>query len=154
MNERDRDVVRRFVERAQAESTTGLLAKYRISGGAPGDSVDEHVEVGGDETVRFHVRDEVAMRSGDVESALARGETVEVLRSLAGALPEMLSREEARFLPDALVGTVTIEVDGQATTLFFHPDRDELRGRGSTASPALGEAVARMDRLADKLLRG
>lgn len=155
MNEHDQEVVRKFVERARAESTAGLMATYRVSGGAPGDSVDEQVDVGGDETARVRVRDEVARgRSGDAESALAHGETRELYRVLGDALPDMMSREEARFLPDALVGSVTIDVDGDATTLFFDADRDDLRPRGSEVSPALTEAVERIERLTGELLRG
>lgn len=156
MNEHDQELVRKFVDRARTtQSTEGLTATYRISGGAPGDTIDEHVEVTRDQSVRVRVRDETAAgRSGDAESTLAEGETGDLYRVVADALPHMTSRDEARFLPDSLVGSMTIEVDGETTTLFFDADRDRLPEETSETPPALTEAVERIDRLATELLRG
>ena len=154
MNEHDQEVVHKFVDRARnTQSTDGLTVTYRISGGAPGDSIDEHVEVGGDQVIRVQFRDEVVTsRSGEAESTPSGGETMELYRLLADALLHMTSREEARFLPDALVGSVTIEIDGQTSTLFFDADRDELHARGLEDSPALTEAVEGIRQLTGELL--
>lgn len=135
-------VLRRFRERLDRGAIANdVKITYRVSGGMPRERVEEEVELSGDGAVRLMTRDvRRAVPAQEVSTSLDDAVAADLLKRLGGTLDNLVSRSEARFLPDSLVGTVTVEVGGDAATLYFQADEAELLPSDRPLSPGANGA--------------
>jgi hypothetical protein len=149
----ENEVVQEFVSRVQRGELNGVSITYRASGGMPGEA---------------HVREQMTIMDG--ARAEARREATgtppaeaaadvdvrqieELFQKLARGVGELVPREQAQFVPDSLVGSVTIEIGGQSTTLFYLADAEERRDQNKPLSPEALEALEGMARLSRDLVQ-
>jgi hypothetical protein len=141
------------VARAKREPSGKDRILHVVSGGAPGERFESRLEVRGNGNVDLHLRDEPA---GIDERATTALDTQD-LQHLYGELEasQILVMEEAgrRFLPDSLVGTITIEVGGKETTLYYLADEEERRDEASPMRPQIASVKAALDRIAGRAQR-
>lgn len=149
----DDQVLESFRAKVARGDTSGIRVTMQVSGGMPGERhLNRSVTLG--EGVRASVR---STGNGDPEPAEASGEVDEealadVLSKLGEGVEGLVPRERARFLPDSLVGSVTLEVDGETTELFFLADEEDRITQGKPIPPAAAEALDDLRRLGDRML--
>jgi hypothetical protein len=90
-------------------------------------------------------------RESRTSSAAAPEELLGAMRQLESGLDTLVTRSEARFLPDSTVGSFTIEVAGREETLFFLVDEDQEMAHVKRVSSAIRGAVRELSRIADRL---
>lgn len=127
---------------------------YRVSGGMPHEShepaeealVEEELEEfrlsgGGtaDVVLRRSTPEEIPTRVLSTE--LDRAESQELFRRIKSGLNGLVPRSEARFLPDSLIGSITVEVGGEAETFYFLADEEERISQDKPVAPEIIEAV-------------
>jgi len=141
------------VARAKREPSGKDRIVHVVSGGAPGERFESRLEVRGNGSVDLHLLDEPA---GIDERATTALDTQD-LQHLYGELEasQILVMEEAgrRFLPDSLVGTITIEVGGKETTFYYLADEEERRDQASPMRPQIASVKAALDRIAGRAQR-
>jgi len=93
-----------------------------------------------------------APETREASSELRREALTDVMRKLAEGVDGLSSRSQARFLPDSLVGSVTLEVDGEGTELFFLADEEERITQGKPIPPPAVEAFDDLRRIGERLL--
>lgn len=146
-----------------------LRVVYRVSGGMPHERLEHEFTVTGAGRSDVRMGDELrAMAPQEASADLDLGEARDLLEQIGVSLDELVPRSEARFMPDSLVGSITIEIDGEAAEFFFLADEDqrvaaeadrlpaEDRGLASdrvSASPLTG-AVKRINTVSERLLKG
>jgi hypothetical protein len=122
------EVIRKFHEQlTQGNIGDDVIVLYRVAGGAPEERLEEEITIAGGGVAGIVELD--MMGSGQPKEAstqLDQAETLDLLRQIEAGINDMVPESEARFLPDSLVGSVTIQVDGEETTLYFSADEDEL----------------------------
>lgn len=127
---------------------------YRVSGGMPHERLEHEFALsgGGQSTVRMS--DELkGMAPQDAIADLDQVETRDLLAQIGVSLDELVPRSEARFLPDSVVGSITIEVDGEAVEFFFLADEDQRIAQEQDRLPAEDRDLA-SDRVAASPLTG
>ena len=148
----ENEVVQEFVSRVQRGELNGVSITYRASGGMPGE-VHVHEQMTIMDGARAEARREAtgtppAEAAADVDAR----QIEELFQKLARGVGELVPREQARFVPDSLVGSVTIEIGGQSTTLFYLADAEERRDQNKPLSPDTLEALEGMARLSRGLV--
>ena len=144
------------IEALRAHATRGdaqgVEITYRLTGGAPG----EHIE---DADLRISDSGAVQSRQRSVSSAvqassgqLAETELKALLHDLGEGLGELIPRSEARFVPDSLVGHVSVRVDGQEASFFFLADAEQARQHGKALPEMAARAVGMLERLRKRML--
>jgi hypothetical protein len=150
------DVIRQFRERVGRGVLRGIQVTYRVTGGMPAEGrVDEELRVSGDGTSTARsLSDGPGTRSPQEASARLRSQEIrQVLEQLAQGIDSLVPRSQARFVPDSLVGSITIEVDGNEETRYFLAEEDErVSQRRSLARPA-ADAVGQLAQVTQRLLR-
>jgi|SRR5215218_2091447 hypothetical protein len=153
MPEADKQEVLAKLRRKLTErDTDNVRLHLRISGGMPGEQLQsQDVTLLGTRQVQARAEDTEGPPL-EASSALDENQAYEVLRQLADGADDLVDRSEARFIPDSLVGAVTIEVEGDTTTLYFLADKEEQEAQRQFLSPATAEALDKLTALAARVL--
>jgi hypothetical protein len=153
---REPALVKRYRERLDAQGIPeGLKVTVRLSGGMPSERIEHEFELTGDGKATVNRLDALSDASPQATSSqLSPAETQQVLGQIAAGLPGVVRREDAHFLPDTVVGIVTVEVDGKAQTFYFDAEEGRaLEGPGEAeAPPGMRSAVQTINLISDRLL--
>lgn len=121
------EVVEKFRKSlSEEELSEEIRVVYRVAGGMPHERLDHEFALTGVGKSDVRMGDELrAMAPQEASAELDQIETRDLLEQIGVSLDELVPRSEAQFLPDSVVGSVTIEVDGETATLFFLADEDQ-----------------------------
>jgi hypothetical protein len=150
------DVIHQFRERVGRGELRGLQVTYRVSGGMPAEGrVGEELRVSGEGTSTARSLTEGAgTRAPREASTRLRPQEVELLfGQLAQGLDSLTPRSQARFVPDSVVGSITVEIDGAEETRYFLAEADERVRQGESLAPAAADSVGRLAQITARLLR-
>jgi hypothetical protein len=152
-NTNEDKVIRMLKERVAGGELNGIDVTYRISGGAPGERLaDEEVHLSGPGLVHARVMQESQVKQ---ESSLniAKPELKDVLLEISEGAGELISRSEARFIPDSIVGQISVKVGGHEASFFFLADEEQAKQHGKVLSPKAAHLVETMQRLHKRILQ-
>jgi hypothetical protein len=107
---------------ARDELTGDVTVVYGVSGGIPGTAGGGggNLKLAGDGSLEA---------PGEPAVRLDPSETRQLLQEVASSLDTMVTRAEARFLPDSTVGWVKIGLRGNEATLYFLADEEQRHGQ-------------------------
>jgi hypothetical protein len=142
---------------------------YRVAGGMPHERLEHEFTLTGGGRSDVRMGDELrGIAPQEAYADLDQTEARDLLEQIGVSLDELVPRSEARFLPDSLVGSITIEVGGETAELFFLADEDQriaaeedrlpteeraMAYERVDASPLTG-AVKRINEVTERLLKG
>lgn len=148
-------VIKKFRERVDSGALTeDVKVTYRIAGGMPSQRVEEEFRLSGSGKSKVVSRDilrSIPTQEGSGE--LDQNETRELLRKIGSGLDGLVPRSEAHFLPDSVVGSIIIEVDGEAETLYFLAEEGERLAQTKPISPLMTEAIQQIRKKSRWLLK-
>ncbi|MFC9872895.1 hypothetical protein [Nocardia salmonicida] len=141
-------VAREFAERVDQGQLQGMGILRRVAGGMPSQQVAA-------ETIAMDLGP-VSLRStggapGAVAESLADPEFRDVLQKLSKAVNELVPRSEARFLPDSLVGSLTIKVDDREATFYYLADEHDRERQGRILSEQAADVLGRFADIAERM---
>jgi hypothetical protein len=139
-----------FAERVkQRKLGQDLQVTYRVAGGMPSQRVQYEVAVDsvGGATVLVHEArlDRIAGRASIPPERL---DVAGLFEQLSDGLHSLLPASRATFLPDALVGSITISVGGDEETFYFVPEEEKRRRPGKSVAPSMDRVLQRFGSLA------
>lgn len=143
-------VARAFAQRVQQGNLgTEVQIVYRVAGGMPSQRVEYEIALDSASGARIAALDARLTRttrrlSIPPEALDIPGLFADVSNGLQSLHPE--SRHT--FPPDALVGSMTIRVDGDEETFFFVPEAEKRRKPGREVVPSMDRALQRLWSLA------
>jgi hypothetical protein len=116
---------------------------YRVAGGMPEERIEHEFELAGDGRARVRMADALRdMPAQETSAELDQDETRKLLEEVGVSLDELVPRSEARFLPDSVVGMITIEAEGERATFFFLADEDQRIAEARDSLPVDERAFA------------
>jgi hypothetical protein len=144
MSDNDRRVVEHFRDRVRGAAMQGVRVTLRVAGGFPSERLDHRLVLLGDGEARLDVNDaRDPTAGGSREEKLDADSIASLYAEIDGRLDRFASGGQAAFVPDSLVGFLTIEVDGDAAELVFGPDQSLLPSSRETESTAFGDLARR-----------
>jgi hypothetical protein len=141
---------RRAVERGELDD---VRVVYRVSGGEPGERIDEEIRLSGADSASLRAHDELRPSAAAevAEERLDAEEARSMYRETASALEAMVPRSQARFIPDSTVGMVTIGVGEEEETLYFLADEEQSYGQEERIARGAPRAAGAMREIARRL---
>lgn len=137
---------RRQVEDGRLEDNVSII--YRVHGGTPGEDLDESVVVAADGRARVIVKDALGRkRGGDTLDDLGRSSVLELAKTVAAGIDDLVTESEARFVPDALVGSVSIAIGSETETFYFQADEEIVAHQGLSMPEGIRSIVGSFDRV-------
>ena len=147
------EVIRKLQERVTRGELNGIAVTYRVTGGAPGEQpVDEELRLAGSGPVTARLRTAAAAVRESSEN-LATREMQELLLQIGEGVGELIPRSQARFVPDSIVGQLSVQIDGQEAVFFFLADEEQAKQYGQVLSPKAARSVSSLMRLHRRLLQ-
>jgi len=149
------EVIREFRSKVKRGELDDLQVVYRVSGGMPSEGrLNEEVRLAG---VNKASARSAALpgEAGETREATAQLEAdqVQTLYEQVGAsLEGMVPRRKARFLPDTVIGSITLKVAGAETTLFFDADERAEQPVERGLAPGEADAITSLELLKRNLL--
>jgi len=152
-NSTEDEVIRKLRERTARGELAGIDVVYHVNGGSPVEQeVDEEIQLSGRGEVRARARTPAAtMREASETVPLAQ--LTEILQQIGESAGDLIPRSEARFIPDSVVGQVSVTVDDQEVSLFFLADQGQAKQHGKVLSPRAAAAVDSLARLHKQILQ-
>ncbi len=146
-------VIQRFRESvAQDSFPEGVTVTYRIVGGIPSERTEQEVVVQGNrQAVARSVNMLTTAMPREASEELSSDETRELFNQVSSDIEGLVTRENARFVPDSLVGTITIDMDGEEATFYFSVEDEDVEER-ARALPTEHQALKHFDALSKRLL--
>jgi hypothetical protein len=149
----EEEVIRKLQQRARRRELNAVDVTYRVTGGAPGEQlVDEELHLSGPNAVTARVRS-VGAPMRESSEKLAATEIEELLVQIAEGTDELIPRSQARFLPDSIVGQISVKINGQEASFFFLADEEQAKQHGKLLSPKAARAVDSLMRLHKRILK-
>ena len=147
------EVVAKFRRAVERGELGDLRVVYRVSGGVPGERIDEEISLSGVDSASLRARDELRPSAAAevAEERLDAEEARSMYRQTASALEAMGPRSEARFVPCSTVGMVTIGVGGEEETLYFLADEEQAYGQEERIARGAPRAAGAMREIAQRL---
>ena len=146
------EVIRKLRERATRGELNGIDVTYRVTGGAPGEQlVDEEIRLSGPGPVRARLRTTAAAMRKSSEN-LAAPEMRELLLQIGEGAGELIPRSQARFLPNSIIGQISVKIDGQEASFFFLADEEQAKQHGKELSSKAARPVDTLKRLHTRML--
>jgi hypothetical protein len=153
MSERaESEVVTKFRRAVERGDLGDVRVVYRVSGGEPGERIDEEIRLSGADSASLRARDELRPgAAAEVAGRLDAEEARRMYQETASALEAMVPRSEARFEPDSTVGMVTIGVGEEEETLYFLADEGQSYGQEERIARGAPRAAGAMREIARRL---
>jgi hypothetical protein len=146
MNKR---ILQEFCDRVdRGDFNDDIKITLKISGGMPHERVEEQVRLSGSN--RASVMDLSALKA-ETTVELDRVENQELFQKVRAGLDGLVPRSEARFLPDSLIGSITITVNGEEEILYFLADERERISQNKPIVPGMVEAISQLQRIQQRL---
>jgi hypothetical protein len=141
--------LRKRVEKAG--KVQDVKVTVRIAGGIPSQRLEEEYEVSGSGRVSHRFSD-MLKESKPVRGSgrLNAAELRELLDAVARGTEGLVPRSMARFLPDTVVGKLTIEVGQKKTELYFLPDESTRTAQNKHISSQAAATIERFRGLRDR----
>lgn len=135
-------LIREFREiLARDELAEDVTVVYGVSGGIPGQQPGDRDVLGGEIGELKLAGDGNLTAPGAPPVRLDSSETRQLLELVASSLNSMVPQGEARFLPDSVIGFVTIAVRGKETTLYFLADESQRFGQSERIARSATEGT-------------
>lgn len=149
------EIVRKFRECVDRRTPTeDIKVIYRIAGGMPSQRVEEEFRLSGSGKAKVKARDVLrSIPPQEVSEELDQAETRDLFQKIGSSLDSLVPRSEAHFLPDSVVGSITVEVDGEEATLYFLADEEERLAQDKPISPKFTEAIQQIRKNSQRLLK-
>ena len=139
---------------ASGDLSSDVKVVCRVSGGMPSERVEEAFTLHGDKKLNVSSRRMLGTAvPQEASEELEETETRELLQQIGAGLDSLVTRSEARFLPGSLVGTITIEIEGEEATLYFLADEEEQQSQGQPLAPEMNQAIQRISDVSNRLLK-
>jgi hypothetical protein len=135
----------------KAGKVQDVKVTVRIAGGIPSERLEEEYEVSGSGRVSHRFSDTLK-DAGTVRGSgrLDAAELRELLDAVARGTEGLVPRSKARFLPDTVVGKLTIEVGGKKTELYFLPDESARAAQNKHISSQAAATIERFRGFRDR----
>jgi hypothetical protein len=139
-------VAQAFAERVKQRNLgPDVQVIYRVVGGMPSQRVKYEVavdSVGGARVAGSDARVTPTARHASIPPE--RVDVVDLFEQISAGLHSLMPEGRATFLPDALVGSLTISIDGDEETFYFVPEKEIRRTASKAVAPAIDRALQRL----------
>lgn len=150
-NSTENQVIRTLKERVSRGELNGIDVTFRVTGGAPGEErVDEEVHLSPSLVSARIIEGSRVMQESSL--TVATPELKNVLLEISEGAGELIPRSEARFIPDSIVGEISVKIDGQEASFFFLPDEEQAKQHGKGLSEKAARPVETLRRLHTAIL--
>lgn len=151
----ERKILDEFKKRVDdGELREDLQVTYRVSGGAPSKWREEEVRLTGSGRQSARVDDDLQpAAAAKARGKLGKDETLGLMRQIVAGLDGLIPRSEARFVPDSVIGSVSIELGGEQADFFFLADEDERLAAKQALAPELTTLIRTMKKVSDRALK-
>ena len=122
-----------------------LQLRYVVTGGMPGSRLDLRIAINPASGAKIEGHDQRAT-ARPVEGRVSPREldVAELFEQVASGLHSLVPISRYRSLPDALVGKLTIAVDGLEETFGFIPEEEKRRTQDRPVAPLMEQALRRL----------
>jgi hypothetical protein len=145
--------------RAIVEGTEKLRKQhkiiYRVSGGPPTKRLEHTLELSGTGAVNVrHLDQFMSTPTRKLKSTLAPDRVKEVFRTLLDS--RLLENVDTGggFLPDSVIGSITISDGMGAITYYFLADEQKRRRKGIELNPSISRFSNVLVKLSEEIMRG
>jgi hypothetical protein len=76
-----------------------------------------------------------------------------LLKHIEQGIDGLVPSSEAQFLPDSVLGSITLEIDGEQATFYFLIDEDDRINQNKPIAPAIVEAIDIFSTFSQELLQ-
>jgi hypothetical protein len=144
---------RAIVEGTEEPSKQNKIT-YLVSGGPPTRRIEHALEISGTGAVSVRHLDQLgAARVREVKSSLGRDRITQVFRLLLESRLLENVNTGGGFLPDSVIGAITVRDGMSAITYYFLADEQKRRFKGIELNPSVSRFTSVLEALSEEIMR-
>jgi hypothetical protein len=133
--------------------TSGVRISLHLMGGMPGERhLDQRLVIDGNRRARVRTSGDGPLETREASAEVSEDTVQELLAKVSDGLDGLVPRSEAGFLPDSLVGSIRVDVDGESTELFYLASEQDRIRQDKPISPAAQDVLDDLARLSARVL--
>lgn len=142
-------VLEKFFDLVDQDTLTDdVKITYREAGGMPSEATELTVQLTGASTDNLRIERHLPNAVSPPTISMDREEIHRLFRQIRLGINSLVARPQARFLPDSVVGSITIEVGGETETFFFLADEKQRTLQNKPISPEITSAIRSLNSIA------
>jgi hypothetical protein len=141
----------KFREAVEKGDFSKINITHKISGGTPGEGrFEEEFYVSGYTGATLRIRS-TGEPPKEISSNLKENDIRLLFEKLDKGIDSLVIRENARFIPDSMVGSVTIEVNGDQATFYYLAEEEEREAQDQPVSKKMVDTIKKFTELSKRL---
>ena len=135
-------IIKKFQNKVNEGDFTGIKITCKITGGIPNERLEEEHIISGTGKVYLKMRNSLTAKYIPKISIKTKKEKVQkIIKEIAEGIHSLVPESETNFLPDSLVGSITLEMEGKKTKLYFLAEEEDRISQHRPISLTMNKAI-------------
>ena len=143
------NVLNKFNSKIVSNDLENTTIIYKVKGGAPSERIDKEIILHADGNVEITVKEDQLgiIPQYKKSTSLNDNETRNIFKEFADSIDKLAS-DNSLFLPDSVLGSISIEVDNMNTIVgFFLPEENARKNQNKFVESKLSNIINKFESL-------
>ena len=143
----DTNLLQKFKSKISSNDFKNTTIIYRIKGGAPSERIDKELVVNADGKVETIINeDQLGVLSKGKKSLTRNDNEIKNLFKEVTNFIDQLAADDSKFLPDSVIGSLSIQIEDKETTIgYFLPEEEERKVQNKFVGPNLLNVINKLE---------
>ena len=147
MKNLDTNLLKRFKSKILSDDfkNTGII--YRVNGGAPSERIEKEAVVNADGKVETIIHeDQLGVLAKGKKSISLKDNEIKTLFKEVTNFIDQLAADDSKFLPDSVIGSLSIQIEGKDTIIgYFLPEEEERKVQNKFVDGNLSSVINKLE---------
>jgi len=147
MKNLDTNLIKKFKTKILSDDFKNTRIIYRVKGGAPSERIEKEVVVNADGKVETIINeDQLKVLSNGKKSITIKDTEVKNLFKEVTNFIDQLAADDSKFLPDSMIGSLSIQIEDKRTTIgYFLEEEEERKVQNKFVGPNLSNVIDKLE---------
>lgn len=147
MKNLDTNLLKKFKSKILSDDFKNARIIYRVKGGAPTERIEKEVLVNADGKVETIINeDQLGVLSKGKKSITRKDDEIKNLFKEVTNFIDQLAADDSKFLPDSIIGSISIQIEDKETTIgYFLPEEEDRKVQNKFVGPNLSNVINKLE---------
>jgi hypothetical protein len=147
MKNLDTNLLKKFKSKILSDDFKNARIIYRVKGGVPTERIEKEVLVNADGKVETIINeDQLGVLSKGKKSITRKDDEIKNLFKEVTNFIDQLAADDSKFLPDSIIGSISIQIEDKETTIgYFLPEEEDRKVQNKFVGPNFSNVINKLE---------
>jgi hypothetical protein len=147
MKNLDTNLLKKFKSKILSDDFKNARIIYRVKGGTPTERIEKEVLVNADGKVETIINeDQLGVLSKGKKSITRKDDEIKNLFKEVTNFIDQLAADDSKFLPDSIIGSISIQIEDKETTIgYFLPEEEDRKVQNKFVGPNFSNVINKLE---------